>query len=236
MKLAVIPARGGSQRIPYKNIRLFCGQPILAYSVTAARDSGCFDKIIVSTDDPAIADTAITAGAEVPFTRPAELADEFSGTNAVTAHAIRWYHEQGQPVEYACCLYATAPFLQAETIREGLKVLRNNNTDFVVTVTPFSFPVQRAVRRDKTGRLAPLWPEHIPSRSQDLSQSYHDAGQMYWGRAEAFLAERPLFISDTIGIVVTNERTQDIDTEEDWRLAELKFRLLQAGAGDPEMK
>jgi len=206
----------------------------MAYSIDSALESGCFDEIIVSTDDEAIAETALATGAKVPFTRPNELADDFTGTNAVTAHAIHWYNEQGQKIDYACCLYATAPFLQAETIREGFSLLKKNTADFVVTVTPFSFPVQRAVSRDETGRLAPLWPEYMPSRSQDLIQRYHDAGQMYWGRTDAFLKERPWFNSDTIGLVVPNERAQDIDTEEDWRLAELKFRLLQPNAGSPK--
>lgn len=232
MKLAVIPARGGSKRIPRKNIRLFCGRPIIGYSIRAALDANCFDRIVVSTDDPEIADVARREGAEVPFLRPSVLADDFTGTNAVTSHAIKWFKGNGVSVEYACCIYATAPFLQPVTIRDGLKRLMESDVAFAITITSFPFPIQRAVRVNERGRLEMLWPEHLASRSQDLEEVFHDAGQMYWGRAEAFLTNKPLFASHTVPIAVPRERVQDIDTQEDWSRAELMYLSLQERKGD----
>lgn len=226
MKLAVIPARGGSKRIPHKNIRPFCGRPIITYSIDTALRSGCFDRVVVSTDDSDIAEVAQRCGAEVPFIRPAELADDFSGTNAVVRHAIEWFMAQGEVVTYACCIYATAPFLEPDTVRQGFDSLSERGVAFAVTVTSFPFPIQRAVRINNAGRLEMFWPEHQTTRSQDLEEAFHDAGQMYWGRADAFLSNKPMFAPHTVPVRVPRERAQDIDTLEDWSRAELMYQAL----------
>lgn len=231
MKLAVIPARGGSKRIPRKNIRPFCGRPIIAYSIDTALSSGCFDRVVVSTDDAVIAEVARSYGAEVPFIRPSKLADDFSGSNAVVRHAIEWFVARGEPVEYACCIYATAPFLEPDTICRGFDALGEQGVSFAVTVTSFPFPIQRAVRINSAGRLEMFWPEHLKTRSQDLEEAFHDAGQMYWGKADAFLADEPLFASHTIAVPVPRERVQDIDTLEDWSRAELMYKALMVRCG-----
>jgi len=187
VKLAVIPARGGSKRIPHKNIRSFFGKPIIAYSIEQALASDLFDHVIVSTDDEAIASVAREYGAETPFIRPAELADDYTGTNAVVKHAIKWYQEQGQRVSLACCIYATAPFIKYKHLRDGHDKLINSENLFAFSVTDFSFPIQRALRITENGYVDAFWPECIALRSQDLEKAYHDAGQFYWGKAKAFL-------------------------------------------------
>ncbi len=228
--IAIIPARGGSQRIPRKNIRAFHGRPIIAWPIAAARDSGLFTRIIVSTDDKEIAAVAREHGAEVPFTRPARLADGHTGTLAVTRHALDWLAEQDQlDVERACCLYATAPFVTPDLLRAGRTALRRQEADFAFSVTSFAFPIQRALARDENGRVHMRQPRHEFSRSQDLPESWHDAGQFYWGRVSAFRSLESLFAGDTYGVPVPRYRVQDIDTEEDWRRAELMFAALNAG-------
>jgi len=237
MKVAVIPARGGSRRIPRKNVRPFRGRPVICYTIDAARAAGCFDRIVVSTDDDEVAHVAREGGAEAPFRRPEALADDHATTHAVTAHTLRWLTEQGQTVELGCCLYATAPFLEPGLIRAGLEALQAHGADFAVSIAPFHFPIQRAVRRLDSGFVEPFQPECMPWRSQDLELAWHDAGQMYWGQATAFMAERPLWGASTIGVPVQPERVQDIDTQTDWRIAELKYRLLAEQGGstaDPE--
>lgn len=231
MRIAVIPARGGSKRIPRKNIRTFCGKPIIAYSIETALSAECFDRVVVSTDDQEIADVARRYGAEVPFLRPAELANDFCGTNAVIRHAIEWFHAQGETVEAACGIYATAPFLQPETVQAGLNALARAEIAYAITVTSFPFPIQRALRITAASRVEMFWPEHQATRSQDLEEAFHDAGQMYWGRAEAFLNDQPIFMSHTAAIRVPRERVQDIDTLEDWTRAELMYdSLMRADA------
>src|SRR6185369_859117 len=187
MNIAVIPARGGSKRIPRKNIKPFMGQPVIAHSIAAALASGLFNRIIVSTDDEEIAMVARTCGAEVPFMRPAALADDFTGTNAVVSHAIRWLLDHGQPVSHVCCIYATAPFVSADYLRSGYEKLVDSGRSFAFSVTSFPFPIQRAIRITHEGTVEPFFPEHISSRSQDLEEGYHDAGQFYWGKADAFI-------------------------------------------------
>lgn len=228
MRIAVIPARGGSKRIPGKNIRPFCGKPIIAYSIDTALNAGCFDHVIVSTDDEVIARVARECGAEVPFIRPRELADDFTGTNAVVRHALNWYAESGENVEHACCIYATAPFLEVETVERGLGALVRENASYAITVTTYPFPIQRALRIGASDRLEMFQPEHMQTRSQDLEEAFHDAGQMYWGRASAFLNDEPMFASGSVGVQVPRERVQDIDTPEDWSRAELMYRALTA--------
>jgi N-acylneuraminate cytidylyltransferase len=226
MRLAVIPARGGSKRIPRKNIREFAGKPIIAWSIEAARVAGCFDRILVSTDDEEIAAVARDHGAEAPFTRPAELADDYVGTVPVIANAVRWQEEQGDALAAACCIYATAPFCRAEDLREGMRLLEEGGADYVFPVARFSFPIQRAVRLDAEGHIRMFQPEHYATRSQDLEPAYHDAGQWYWGTRDAWLEGRPIFAPDSRAVVLPASRVQDIDTPEDWARAELMFRAL----------
>jgi N-acylneuraminate cytidylyltransferase len=228
MRLAVIPARGGSKRIPRKNIKPFCGKPIIAWSIEAALESGCFDQVIVSTDDAEIAGVARQWGGAVPFMRPAELADDHTGTIPVIRHAIEWLNRQGQGIEQACCVYATAPFVSAEDLRHGLDVLQGNDCDYAFSVTSYAFPIQRAIRINDAGRVEMFNSEHFHTRSQDLEEAFHDAGQFYWGRAEAWLQERVLFDSRSLPVLLPRHHVQDIDTLEDWARAEWLYRAMQA--------
>lgn len=233
MIVAVIPARGGSKRIPGKNIKPFCGKPMIAWSIEAAKASGCFDRIVVSTDDPEIAETAKAWGAEVPFTRPAALSDDYTGTLPVIRHAVEWLDQHEDPVEYACCIYATAPFLSAEDLRAGLELIRQANCSYTFSVTSYAFPIQRAVRITEQGRLAMFQPEHFSTRSQDLEEAWHDAGQFYWGTAQAWQEEHPLFGERSAPVKLPRHRVQDIDTPEDWTRAEWLFKALQAERDAP---
>jgi len=228
MRLAVIPARGGSKRIPRKNLREFCGRPMLAWSIAAARDSGCFDRILVSTDDAEIAAVARELGAETPFLRPDALSDDHTPTIPVVAHATRQAAALWGPADLVCCLYATAPFVRADDLRRGLERLRAGNCDYVFAVTTFPFPIQRALRRAEDGRVALFHPEHQSTRSQDLEEAWHDAGQFYWGRAEAWLQGLPIMGPGSVGLPLPRHRVQDIDTPEDWTRAEFLFRALAA--------
>lgn len=224
MKLAVIPARGGSKRIRHKNIRPFAGKPIIAYSIQAALKCDLFDKVIVSTDDDKIANIARQFGAETPFLRPANLADDYTGTNTVVKHSISWYIERGIKVQYACCIYATAPFLHARYLKEGFKKLKNSDKAFVFSVTTFPFPIQRAIKIKAEGTVEAFFPENAEKRSQDLDEAYHDAGQFYWGKAESFLQDIEMFSVSSLPIVLPRYLVQDIDTLEDWRRAELMYQ------------
>lgn len=230
MNIAVIPARGGSKRIHRKNIKMFCGKPMIAWSIEAALASDCFDRVIVSTDDDEIAKVAQEWGAEVPFRRPAELSDDHTGTIPVIAHAIDWLgeHGQAQAPEAVCCIYATAPFVQAEDLTAGLRVLQSPEVDYAFSVTSFAFPIQRALRITETGRVAMFQPENFSTRSQDLEEAWHDAGQFYWGRAEAWCAGIPIFSERAMPVVLPRHRVQDIDTPEDWQRAEWLFKAWQA--------
>ena len=223
MIVAIIPARGGSKRIPRKNIRLFAGKPIIAYSIEAAKASGLFDRIVVSTDDDEIAVIAREWGAETPFSRPAELANDHADTNAVVAHTLRWLAEQGTPAELACCIYATAPFITPADLARGFEAVRENYKCFAFPVTCFDFPIYRAIRLLPEGGVTPCFPEFIEYRSQDLEVAYHDAGQFYWGQATAFIDGLPLFAPHSVPIILPRQRVQDIDTPEDWELAEQMY-------------
>lgn len=225
--LAVIPARGGSKRIPRKNIRAFAGRPMIAYPIAAALESGLFDEVLVSTDDDEIAEVARAAGAAVPFLRPPELSDDHTGTHAVVRHALHWRAQQGRAVELACCIYATAPFLRAQDLHAGLDALRASPAPYAFSVTSYAFPVQRALRRNAQGVVTALYPEHEQTRSQDLEEGWHDAGQFYWGRASAFEQLQSTYASGSIGVPIPRARVQDIDTPEDWERAELMYRALQ---------
>jgi N-acylneuraminate cytidylyltransferase len=226
MRLAVIPARGGSKRIPGKNIKFFAGQPIIAWSIAAAQESGCFDSIMVSTDDEKIAEIAIQYGAEVPFLRPAELSDDYAPTIPVIAHAIAWYNASKMNVTEACCIYPAAPFVQAVDLKRGLKVMMESSAEYTFPVTSFAFPIQRSLRVSSEGRVQMLHPEHFFTRSQDLEEAWHDAGQFYWGNASSWLENKQIFTPKSAAIILPRERVQDIDTIEDWKVAELKFSLL----------
>lgn len=232
MIVAVIPARGGSKRIPRKNLRPFLGKPIIGYSINAARASKLFDRVIVSTDDADIAAIARGFGAETPFTRPKELSDDYTGTDAVIKHAIRWFMEHGKSVSLVCCIYATAPFIQVKHLIEGYEKLVSSGKLFSFPVTWFEFPVQRALRIHADSIQA-AYPEHILSRSQDLEKLYHDAGQFYWGRGEAFLHDHVDAYSTSVPVVLPRYLVQDIDTPEDWSRAELMYQTLQMSGEIP---
>lgn len=232
MKLAVIPARGGSKRIPRKNIKLFCGKPMIAWSIEAARRSGCFDRVVVSTDDEEIAAVARDWGAEIPFMRPAELSDDHAGTIPVIAHAIRHMQGHGEQPRAVCCIYATAPFVRVRDLQRGAELLDQTDCAYVFSVTTYAFPIQRALRIKENGRVEMFHPEHFDTRSQDLEEAYHDAGQLYWGRAEAWLAGKRIFSPDAMPLVLPRHRVQDIDTPEDWERAELMFMALRERDGE----
>lgn len=232
MKIAVIPARGGSKRIPRKNIKTFCGKPMVGWSIEAALQSGSFDHVVVSTDDAEIAEVAQQYGALVPFIRPAALSDDHTGTTAVVAHAIEWFIEQGQTPELVCCLYATAPFVTAADLRQGLQALTDSGCDFAFSVTSYPFPIQRAIRITETGRVEMFNPEHFNARSQDLEETFHDAGQFYWGRADAWLQNKVIFGLTSTPVKLPRHRVQDIDTNEDWVRAEWLFKANNPKIGN----
>jgi N-acylneuraminate cytidylyltransferase len=230
MIVAILPARGGSKRIPRKNVRVFCGKPMIAWPIEAARRSGLFDRIMVSTDDPEITAVATAAGAEVPFTRPAELSDDHAPTLPVIRHALEWLARDGCTVDFACCIYATAPFLEPGFLQEGLTTLRANpDTDFVFPVVAFGFPIFRSLKLDEERRVSMFWPEHELSRSQDLPPAYHDAGQFYWGTAHAWRTRDRVFSSRARAILLPPHLVQDIDTPEDWKRAEWMMKVRQNG-------
>lgn len=231
MRVAVIPARGGSKRIPNKNIRPFAGMPIIARSIAAARDSGCFDRVVVSTDSDDIAEVALAHGAEVPFRRLPEIADDLTPTIPVIRHAIHTLRDQGTPPEVVCCIYATAPFLRSEDLQAAFARLPQCAA-YVLAVTEYRFPIQRALRRDAEGRVAMFAPEYFSTRSQDLEPAWHDAGQFYLAQAETWLSEDVIFQRGSIGIALPTSRVQDIDTAYDWEQAELMFEALQRRHGD----
>jgi len=224
--VAVIPARGGSKRIPRKNIRPFHGRPMLAWSIEAAKASGLFGRIVVSNDDDEIAEIARKWGAEAPFVRPPELADDHTPTPAVVRHAIE---ALGGQIACVCCLYPTAPLMQARYLREGFEVLKAHpNKSFALGVTSFAFPVQRAIRVGADGGLEALYPQYRETRSQDLGPAYHDAGQFCWGRTEAWLRGDVIFSSRTLPVILPRRLVQDIDTLEDWETAERLFEIEAA--------
>lgn len=231
MNIAIIPARGGSKRIPRKNIKLFCGQPMIAWSIQAAIESECFDRIVVSTDDKEIAEVARTYGAETPFVRSPELSNDHVATLPVIANAIEWIKASGGNVENACCIYATAPFVVAADLQNGLSLLKSSAADYAFTVTSFPFPIQRAVRITSEDRIQMFQPEHLNSRSQDLEEAWHDAGQFYWGKAKAWLTHKLVFSKDSIPIKLPRYRVQDIDTQEDWDRAAWMFQAWKNNKG-----
>ncbi|XWW47231.1 pseudaminic acid cytidylyltransferase [Fibrella sp. USSR17] len=224
--LCIIPARGGSKRIPRKNIRPFLGLPIIAYSIRAAQESGLFDEVMVSTDDAEIAEIARQYGASVPFARSADTANDHATTAAVLAEVLAGYAQQGTHFDRACCLYATAPFATADTLREAFAKLETGGFDTVFPVVRFSFPIQRAVVF-QDDRLVWREPDHALTRSQDLAPAFHDAGQFYCFVVSRFLDSGRLLTDNTGAIELTELEAQDIDSPADWQLAELKVDLLR---------
>lgn len=219
----VIPARGGSKRIPRKNIRPFAGRPMIAHSIAAARDSGLFGRVLVSTDDEEIAALARDCGAEVPFRRPPELAGDHAGTIEVIAHATRWLQENGETPAAVCCLYATAPFVQPDDLLRGRDALRSGPWQYAFSAVEFAAPIFRSFRMHPGGGVEMFFPDKFHSRSQDLPRAYHDAGQFYWGRPEAWLTGRRFFEPHSFPVMIPRWRVQDIDNPEDWTRAELMF-------------
>ena len=224
MRVAVIPARGGSKRIPRKNIREFAGKPVIAYSINSALQSGLFERVIVSTDDEEVAQVARDCGAEVPFMRPKELADDQTGTTEVIAHAVEYLQGQGAKLSAVCCIYATAPFIRQEDLKEGLRVLEAGHWQYVFAATNFSFPIFRSIRRNDRGGLEMFFPEHFQARSQDLPDALHDAGQFYWGRAQAWTDGLRIFDHWSTVVELPCWRVQDIDTLDDWERAEIIYK------------
>lgn len=222
--LAIITARGGSKRIPRKNIKPFCGKPILCYSIEAALSSGVFDEVMVSTDDEEIAQVAKQAGAKVPFFRSAETADDYASTDDVIMEVIKAYQQIGQYFDSFCCIYPTAPFLSSERLRSAMELLKE--ADSVMPVVPFSYPPQRGLIVNGAGFVERQFPEYATARSQDLPKIYHDCGQFYACRTDAFLAAGTTDVERLLPLVLTELEVQDIDTMEDWELAELKYRML----------
>ena len=227
MNICMIPARGGSKRIPRKNIKAFNGKPIIAYSIEAALESNCFDYVIVSTDDNEIAEVAKTYGAKVPFIRPAELSNDCAGTIPVIKHTIEWLENHNNTIDNVCCLYATAPFIQSQTIFKAFQQLQESKSDYCFSVTSFSFPIQRSIKITQDNKVGMFYPENFNVRSQDLEEAYHDAGQFYWGKAQAFKDELPIFSETASPYILPRYLVQDIDTMEDWVRAEAMHRVLQ---------
>lgn len=228
-RIAVITARGGSKRIPGKNIRPFCGKPILTYSIEAAKESGLFAEVMVSTDSGEIARTARAAGARVPFMRSSENAGDYATTADVLLEVLEDYRRQGQIFDVLCCIYPTAPFVTPEKLRRALELLEGEEADCVVPVVRYSFPPQRAfVIRD--GLTVMKYPEHARSRSQDLEPYFHDCGQFYLMKTARFLEKKRIFTDKTISVEMPETEVQDIDNETDWALAELKYRLMKENA------
>ena len=223
--IAIIPARGGSKRIPGKNIKEFLGRPIIAYSIETALSSGLFDEVMVSTDDPEIAEISVRYGASVPFMRSAEASDDFATTAAVISEVLQMYSTKGRQFDLGCCLYPTAPLTSKETLESAHKLLASHDFDTVFPVVKYSYPIWRSLKLE-AGKIKMNWPENLNSRSQDLPPAYHDAGQFYWFIVDKFLQQQSLFTQNSGAVELNELQVQDIDSITDWKLAELKYQLL----------
>jgi pseudaminic acid cytidylyltransferase len=224
--IAVIPARGGSKRIPRKNIRLFHGKPLIAYSIEAAKASGLFDRIVVSTDDEEIAKVAKGYGAEIPFLRDAGYADDHTTAADAVEHTLQRLERLGETIDYACAIYPTAPLLEASYLAEGLEKLKHSDAWYAFSATSMPFPIWRTFRLTNKGRCEMFWPEHFATRSQDLEEAYQDAGQFYWERRKA--GKPPFrFDANALPVLLPRWMVQDIDTPEDWERAEMMYRVRQ---------
>ena len=226
MKIAIITARGGSKRIPRKNIKEFCGKPILAYSIEAAIQSGSFDKVMVSTDDQEIAEIAKRYGAEVPFYRSEKTANDYATTNDVLLEVLEEFEKRGEHYDLGCCIYPTAPFVTAQKLQDAVEQLLASDADTLIPVVSFSYPPQRAMIV-KDGRLVFEYPQYLDSRSQDLEPHYHDVGQFYVFRTAAFQRNKKLMVGNILPLVVSEMEVQDIDNQTDWEIAEMKYRLMK---------
>ena len=224
-RLAIITARGGSKRIPKKNIREFCGKPILAYSIEAALESGLFDHVMVSTDSEEIAEIARKYGAEVPFFRSETTSGDFATTNDVLAEVLEEYEKRRMHFDVACCIYPTAPFVTAEKLKTAVAQLESSDADTLIPVVSFSYPPQRAMVVENE-RLVFKYPEYLDSRSQDLQSHYHDVGQFYVFRTDRFAVNKKLMVGDILPFIVSELEVQDIDNLTDWKIAEMKYRLM----------
>ena len=228
MRLAIIPARGGSKRIPRKNIKLFGGKPMIAWPIEVAKSSGLFDQVIVSTDDEEIADTAKSWGGDVPFMRPDVLANDYAGTAPVMAHATKWALGQGMELSAVCCIYATTPFLHIADLKRGCVAFESGEWEYVFTATDYGAPIFRSFKQSAQGGVEMFFPGKYESRSQDMPTALHDAGQFYWGRPAAWLEEKRVFEPHSKPIIIPRWRVQDIDTKDDWKRAELLASLLKS--------
>tara|TARA_B110000027_G_C16106687_1_gene295651 strand:+ start:935 stop:1633 length:699 start_codon:yes stop_codon:yes gene_type:complete len=226
MRIAIIPARGGSKRIPRKNIKMFGGKPMIAWSIEAAKKTNLFDRILVSTDDLEIAGIAKEWGAEVPFIRPEELSDDYAGTVEVIAHATQWALDQDMNVEAICCIYATSPFIQLDDLKRGWDTLESDSWAYVFPATDYAAPIFRSFKKTPKGGIKMFFPENFSVRSQDLPDAFHDAGQFYWGRPSAWLQGKRIFDSHSFAMLIPRWRVQDIDTLDDWQRAEALYRSL----------
>ena len=225
--VAIITARGGSKRIPRKNVKEFCGKPIIVYSIEAALESGLFDEVMVSTEDEEIAEIAKAAGARVPFMRSGENAGDYASTDDVLLEVLEAYREQGREFDSFCCLYPTAPFVTAEKLRRAMQLL--DKADSVMPVVAFSFPPQRCMVLNEEGELRMKWPEHAKTRSQDLEPYYHDCGQFYCCKTAPFLEFKTTDLPHMVPMIMSETQVQDIDNLDDWKIAELKYSLMKAG-------
>lgn len=228
-RIAIIPARGGSKRIPRKNIKDFLGKPIIAYSIEAALQSGLFEDVMVSTDDEEIAEVARKSGANIPFFRSSATSNDFATTAAVLTEVLNDYAAAGEKFSYGCCLYPTAPLVKINSINKAYELLKAKQYDTVFPVLRYSYPIWRSLKMEDN-KVKMNWPEHQLSRSQDLPASFHDAGQFYWFNVKAFMEKQVLFTDNTGAIELTELEVQDIDNLTDWQLAELKYSLSTKGA------
>lgn len=225
--LAIIPARGGSKRIPGKNIKDFLGKPIIAYSIEAALQSKLFDVVMVSTDDEEISAVSKRYGAEVPFFRSKENSDDFAGTAAVLIEVLQEYKKDNVEFEFGCCIYPTAPFVTAHLLTQAYKLLIEKKIDTIFPVVPYSSPIQRALTLDDHNKVSMIYPENYLKRSQDFEKTFHDAGQFYWFESRKLIRYKRLWTSNSNALVLSPFQVQDIDNQEDWELAELKFRSFR---------
>jgi len=226
--ICIIPARGGSKRIPRKNIKDFLGKPIISYSIEAALASNLFDIVMVSTDDVEIAKIAQKYGAEVPFMRSEANSNDVASTAEVIEEVLEWYQKQGLEFKHACCCYATAPFVTAARLQEGYQKLTTQKATSVFPIAAFDYPIWRSLQMDNNDKVQMNWPEHINSRSQDLPKAYHDAGQWYWIMVSEFIKNKKLFTENSIGLELSPIEVQDIDNEHDWKIAEMKYEFIQS--------
>ena len=226
--IAIITARGGSKRIPRKNIKSFFGKPIIVYSIEAALNSGVFSEVMVSTDDPEIAAIALEYGATVPFMRSEKNSDDTSSTVDVLNEVLDWYETNGQSFVTACCLYPTAPFVTANRLQQAAELLENSGADTVLPITAFSFPILKAFKKDENEKVSFMWEEYRNFHSQDLPKAFHDSGQFYFFNVAAFRKEGKLFTENTVGLEIPETEVQDINDELDWKLAEIKFSFLKS--------